>query len=58
MTIVGESGIHGVEPVNANPPFRGAEMRRFDPWRLAEQFVAVFLALVVWSVLFLNQLAG
>ena len=33
-------------------------MRRIDPWRIAEQFIAVFLALLTWSLFFLTKLAG
>jgi hypothetical protein len=33
-------------------------MRRIDPWRIAEQFISVFLALLVWSLMFLARIAG
>jgi hypothetical protein len=33
-------------------------MRKIDPWRIAETFTAVFLALLVWSLLFLSEIAG
>ena len=33
-------------------------MKKIDVWRIAESFIAVFLALLVWSLLFLSKLGG